>query len=234
MRNIDEKIIFDKINNLESLPDGYTPNLESKFGLMNAGRYERKKRRGIIWYCSMAAAAAVLLFFAGGYWFKKESLPVPGSATTVNTEVAVKQTKALPANAVAHTDAITSSYKSNSNKRQFPIPQSPITHPQSQQPIAFITDSVQKENTPAVIQELTAPAQPATVTIAATQPAPATKRRYTQVDFNDNISNDKLANKTWSATGSRFKISPFGKDNNAPKTNALQQEEPSLHLKYNF
>lgn len=229
MHNAEEKIIADKINGLDSLPEGYAPNLDSKFELMNAGRYERKKRKNMGWYFSRAAAAAVFLLLAGGYWLKQSGPSVAPPVAAPGNDAIVKQTTTLPSSVTAtSTGAGTSSYI-NKLTRQSPITNHrfPITN--TQPPTTNSQPQITTPQSPTVDSVNSEPVQVA----AVQQPATTIKRRYTQVDFNDNISNDKLSNKTWSATGSRIKFGPFGKDNNTSKEN-VQKEEASLHLKYNF
>lgn len=62
---LEDKIIKQKIDSLEKLPEGYEPNLESKWNLIETGLNEgNKKKVAIIWY--RIAIAAMLLMIGGG------------------------------------------------------------------------------------------------------------------------------------------------------------------------
>jgi hypothetical protein len=63
MEILEDKIIRQKINSLDSFPDGYEPNLESKWNVIEAGLDERNKKKMIIsWYRIVVAA---MLFIIG-------------------------------------------------------------------------------------------------------------------------------------------------------------------------
>ena len=65
MEMLEDKIIKQKLDSLEKLPEGYEPNLESKWNLIETGLDEgNKKKVAIIWY--RIAIAAMLLMIGGG------------------------------------------------------------------------------------------------------------------------------------------------------------------------
>lgn len=84
MESWDDKILADKLNNLQDLPAGYTPDLSSKWEIVEAGLPTGKKRRLAPLLIRWSVAAAVLLAI-GLLWTntgKKEaaSLALQGKA----------------------------------------------------------------------------------------------------------------------------------------------------------
>src|SRR5688500_16253069 len=64
MEAMQDKIIREKLNSLDTLPEGYAPSLDSKWELLNTGKPEKKKEKPLyLWY---AAAASVLLLLCFG------------------------------------------------------------------------------------------------------------------------------------------------------------------------
>lgn len=64
MENLENKIIQEKINSLDGLPDGYQVSLAGKWELIEAS-LEGKKSKKPLWYRSSAAA---ILLVAGAFW----------------------------------------------------------------------------------------------------------------------------------------------------------------------
>lgn len=62
MENLENNIIENKINSLGTLPEGYTPNLDSKWSMLEAG-LQGNSRSPFIW--KPFAAAAILLLLGG-------------------------------------------------------------------------------------------------------------------------------------------------------------------------
>ncbi len=74
---MDHKSIAEKINGLDQLPEYYTPNLELKWGIIEAGMERSHKPMWIWWF-----SAAAVIFIAGLIWFVKPAdqtanLPAP-------------------------------------------------------------------------------------------------------------------------------------------------------------
>jgi len=64
----EDNIIKQKVNSLDGLPEGYEPNLESKWNIIETGLDENKRKKKIIgWY--RIAIAAMLLIIGGGSLF---------------------------------------------------------------------------------------------------------------------------------------------------------------------
>lgn len=75
--DMDHKSVAEKINGLDQLPEYYTPNLELKWGIIEAGM-ERSRKPMWVWWLS----AASVIFIAGLIWLVKPSaqmadLPAP-------------------------------------------------------------------------------------------------------------------------------------------------------------
>ena len=66
METMQDKLIRQKLNSLDTLPEGYAPSLDSKWELLIAGQTEPKKRPTFIWY---AVAASLLLLLSFGFLF---------------------------------------------------------------------------------------------------------------------------------------------------------------------
>src|SRR5687767_4351937 len=65
-----DKQIREKLNSLDTLPEGYAPSLDSKWELLMAGQPEVKKQTPYFWF---AAAASIVLLLGFGFLFLKNS-----------------------------------------------------------------------------------------------------------------------------------------------------------------
>lgn len=72
METTQDKLIREKLNSLDTLPEGYAPSLDSKWELLIAGQPEPKKQPQYFWY---AAAASLLLLLGFGFLFLETSKP---------------------------------------------------------------------------------------------------------------------------------------------------------------
>lgn len=61
MENQDNKILADKLNSLQELPVGYTPDLSSKWEIVEASLPEKNKRRKLPIWVRWSVAASVLI-----------------------------------------------------------------------------------------------------------------------------------------------------------------------------
>ncbi|HSI90424.1 MAG TPA: hypothetical protein VK927_04865 [Adhaeribacter sp.] len=79
-----DKQIREKLDSLNTLPEGYAPSLDSKWELLRAGQPEKKKRRLVYYY---AAAASFLLLLVSGIFLNLKFASQPGNevATTIKT-----------------------------------------------------------------------------------------------------------------------------------------------------
>lgn len=84
-------IIKQKIDSVNSLPQNYKPNLESKWELLEASLKSNKSKPFIFWFNRIGSAAAVLLLFGGiGIYFikviKPSNLKKPATAQVQRIE----------------------------------------------------------------------------------------------------------------------------------------------------
>ena len=61
-----DKIIQDKINSVNDLPEGYSPNLNSKWELLQAGLKPEQNKKPVLYYVQRASAVAAMLLLIGG------------------------------------------------------------------------------------------------------------------------------------------------------------------------
>lgn len=65
MENLENNIIQQKINSLDTLPEGYAPSMENKWELIETALDGKNRKKPLFWYWS---AAAVVLFTVGMWW----------------------------------------------------------------------------------------------------------------------------------------------------------------------
>ncbi len=70
MEAMQDKQIREKLNSLDTLPEGYTPSLDSKWELLMAGQPQKKERPVYMWY---AAAASFLILLTFSFLFLKST-----------------------------------------------------------------------------------------------------------------------------------------------------------------
>src|SRR5688572_17026520 len=91
METMQDKLIREKLNSLDTLPEGYAPLLDSKWELLMAGQPEAKKSRQYFWY---ATAASLLLLLGFGFLF----LNIPNSSNETiisHTKLPVSEEKSV-------------------------------------------------------------------------------------------------------------------------------------------
>src|SRR5688572_9574297 len=86
METMQDKLIREKLNSLDTLPERYVPSLDSKWELLLAGQPEKKKRIPEFWY---AIAASLVLLLTFGYLL----LPKPAKQNTNTIAHQTIQTK---------------------------------------------------------------------------------------------------------------------------------------------
>jgi len=88
-----DKIIQDKINSVNDLPEGYSPNLNSKWELLQAGLKPEQNKKPVFYYIQRASAVAAMLLVIGGSGLliiKKPTKPsVSNIITNTNSYVTV-------------------------------------------------------------------------------------------------------------------------------------------------
>lgn len=93
METTRDKQIREKLNSLNTLPEGYTPSLDSKWELLLAGKPEKKERSFYGWYA--AAASALLLLSFSFLYFKNQKQLLEKAIAEINTPISAKKTLAI-------------------------------------------------------------------------------------------------------------------------------------------
>lgn len=108
------KIIQDKINSVNDLPEGYSPNLNSKWELLQAGLKPEQNKKPVLYYIQRASAVAAMLLLIGGSGLliiKKPTKPTASNITTNNKNIVSVAPNTERVNAVEEKKAIPSSPK---------------------------------------------------------------------------------------------------------------------------
>jgi hypothetical protein len=77
-----DKIIHDKINSVNDLPEGYSPNLNSKWELLQAGLKSEQNKKSVMYYIQRTSVVAAMLLLIGGSGLliiKKLTKPITSS-----------------------------------------------------------------------------------------------------------------------------------------------------------
>jgi hypothetical protein len=178
----ENKEIADKLDSLEGLPEGYEPNINSKWALVEEVLDEQKKtkRPGFIWMS--IAAGLLLLISVSGVWIYLSS----GDKVVISQKTPAKEN-----NTVAVQNTSTAPVK---NDRIVSIKHR--THKSSLTEIAWKKNNVSpKEEVSLALTEISLPTVDTAVNavvhpitplpvIAQAKPK-ARKSRYVQIDFND-------------------------------------------------
>lgn len=98
METRSDNIIQEKINSLNNLPEGYSPNLNSKWELLQAGLKPEQNKRLLLFYVKQASAIAAMLLLIGGSGLliiKKIAKPTVASIQTTKPEKTLTTPKVL-------------------------------------------------------------------------------------------------------------------------------------------
>jgi len=110
------KIIQDKINSVNDLPEGYSPNLNSKWELLQAGLKPEQNKKTVLYYIQRASAVAAMLLLIGGSGLliiKKPTKPTASNITTNNKNIVSVAPNTERVNAVEEKKTIPSPQKTN-------------------------------------------------------------------------------------------------------------------------
>lgn len=110
------KIIQDKINSVNDLPEGYSPNLNSKWELLQAGLKPEQNKKPVLYYIQRASAVAAMLLLIGGSGLliiKKPTKPTASNITTNNKNIVNVAPNPERVNAVEEKKTIPSPQKTN-------------------------------------------------------------------------------------------------------------------------
>lgn len=181
--DMDHKNIAEKINGLDQLPEYYTPNLELKWGIIEAGMEKSHKPVWVWWY-----SAAAVVFIAGLIWFiqpahQMADLPAPlvkENQTAVSVKANPIQEKPVHA-------------EKSGNKKKQAVQMVPITTAA----VAEISREQEVTQQPAVTTD--------TLLQVAQTKGVIPKQRYVELDFSDGIEQSSPQT-TIAAQQFRFKL----------------------------
>ncbi|MBX7204903.1 MAG: hypothetical protein K1X81_05730 [Bacteroidia bacterium] len=193
MENLENKIIQEKINSLDSLPEGYQTSLAGKWELIEASLEGRKNKRPL-WYWS---SAAVILMVAGVFWLNIKS------EQPLNAVQQVKQIKNKPV--VAKTEKqlteMVIEKKEKKRSKHKGVNKKPVVTPVADDKILIVAVSTDSVIPVADIQE-----KPLVAKVQKTKPA------LQVVDFTDSIKPQEWVAVTNSAKPKfRFTIGSLAK-----------------------
>lgn len=200
MRTLDDKRIAEKLNGLGNLPDGYRPDLQSKWDLLEAGLNHRKgKKRRLFAFWS---AAAVFVFFLAGLWlFFRDSTSTIGPQTSMMRPAPVQHTPQVQA--AATKTGTSTAVKKTTIRRTRPIRESIPA------PVTATAEALIPESTP--VNPVAATPEP----LATGIPDPSVKKsRYIQIDFSDPQPEEKASLAT--DRSPQFRICFPGRKKNTP------------------
>jgi hypothetical protein len=169
-----DKIIQDKINSVDDLPEGYSPNLNSKWELLQAGLKPEQNKKPVLYYIQRASAVAAMLLLIGGSGLliiKKPTKPTASNIITNNNNIVNAAPNAETVNAVEEKKATPSSPKTTKKV----IVNAPIQ-------LAVNTPNTSSDSS---IQKVEVVNQPIINTTINEQVA--TTERFTEVDFTSPI-----------------------------------------------
>ncbi|MFZ7143784.1 MAG: hypothetical protein ACO1G6_00455 [Bacteroidota bacterium] len=225
MENRENKLIADKINSLENLPEGYNPNLEAKWALLQS---EEKESKGIIYFFSknrLKIAAIFLIAFL----------------STVFMVIKLKNTSTEFSDV---SPVVSPSIESKTFDQKTALPRmSTLQKPTEKRTTGttFHTKPVEKKNNPDVVLDNSLPEEqisfqenvraeilPLEETVLAKTENKKSRQRYIQMDFDDEINSGN--DKNTFAQGFQFRL---GIKNMNP-INRNSDNNTNLTLKRNF
>jgi|GEM_PF-3296821 len=137
MERWENNIIADKLNSLQDLPDGYAPNIASKWELIQAGLDGKKKRSKRGWFAGVSILA--LLIVCGTIYFSKPAEPIRQTPIVENSRMPLPSRQVVPVierNEQTTTTAerinpITKKHYQKPKKLTLPREQAPVIQPTS-------------------------------------------------------------------------------------------------------
>lgn len=187
MEKLQDKVIRDRLNALDTLPEGYTPNLASKWSVLEAGMENKRKKPVVIW--KYVAAAAMLLMVGGASLLLiRPAKPVAKTSDANKTIGAPVISDHKPSQPIAIIEV-----KKETNSLQ-KVRKLAAQKPEEPQPVAVVAIDTTIITQP---QEQLAVAQ-----------VKVKKPRFTEIDFDDNPA-EKLSEPVMAAQKFRFRVN-FG------------------------
>ncbi len=168
------KIIQDKINSVNDLPEGYSPNLNSKWELLQAGLKPEQNKKPMLYYIQRASAVAAMLLLIGGSGLliiKKPTKPTASNITTNNKNIVNVAPNPERVNAVEE-------------KKTIPSPPKATKKVMVNAPIQLAANN-QNMSVDTITQKIEVVTQPIVNTTINEQVA--TTERFTEVDFTSPI-----------------------------------------------
>lgn len=162
-------IIKNKIDSVTDLPEGYAPNLNSKWELLQAGlpqQPEKEQRKPVMFYMQRAAAVAAMLLMIGGsglLLIKKPNTAKPQAQATAKPTQQLAKQQVLPSAKTIQVAAVKSTQTNHKPTK-------------TNQPI--IIDSVPQAPSPIITPEPTPKPM-----LAQAEPLPI----ITEVDFTEPV-----------------------------------------------
>jgi hypothetical protein len=200
MDMLENKKIRDKINGLDELPENYHPNMASKWSLLEAGLDGKDKgnRKVIAW--KRMAVAAVLVMMAGSAFvlFNYKAASQLSEKSTVVKSASTEFTLS-EANVLSMTEPQ-------------PVPEmkeepKPIKKVNEKKPLSSPMKEEDRITVIPVKDSIVQPLAPVKETAMLTTNIPkGKKRRFIELDFNDNIAVDKPIEPATATPQARFKI----------------------------
>lgn len=209
----EDNIVKNKLNGLDTLPEGYTPNLESKWGMLEAG-LEGSRRR--VWAWKPYAAAAMFLMLGGAGILLMKPKPKPRAevpAMHMPVATAEKQAKAQLQNTPGPAAKYIAKAKTLSYKpkiQHIAVTVNPDPNMQPETTVVSVLQPIQRE-------------QPGAVTKTK-------KPRFVEVDFNDApVAAEKPSESVIAAQQFKFRIGI-----NSVSANPKSESGGSIWLQQSF
>lgn len=215
MEDMENKLIASKLSELDTLPEGYKPNLNSKWELIEASMEGERKNRFVMYRVAAVITGIILL----GYLFMPRLNVQPATQSKVQqkTEPAMKHNKPLPSpeqknKMIAATVQRKSAAKVEKVKIKSNVVEMESVQPKPETKI----DSVPAMQNSVQLAELDTEA-----------PVKKKKSRYVQLDFNDPVKEETAAPSPKQMYAKEFRIDLFN-GNAPPQTNTITNSSTAL------
>lgn len=224
MKSSENKLIADKLESLDCLPEGYHPDMDSKWALLEETMNERESagfRVNKIW---MNVAACLLILVASIWLLIYMQRPI---TITVNQQHSPSKTKVIQ-----NTPSPDFAEKAKHARAVKYHPKDPVQNekhvPQSGNEIVFVPE-VLPLSKDSVIHE---PEKIIQLVLTEKIPVKPKKQRYVQVDFDDPLNTVYIpVNKSNFAQPFRIKL---GIGNPSEKSDNYSENTATIKLRQNF
>jgi hypothetical protein len=187
-------IIKQKIDSINSLPQNYEPNLESKWELLEASLESNKPKPIVFWFNRIGSAAAILLLLGGiGIYIIKVVKPTtskkPATAQVQKIEKKEYKKPSLKSNSMTNAQPI------NTN-RDVIIKPKKLKKVIEKEPPLMITEN----------KHLDTPKHSVTIVETRTMETVKKYKRFTEIDFEEPLLKNPLEIKVANIQNLKFKI----------------------------